>query len=535
MSTGRTSGTTATRPEFDRPPGASERKFAVAAFVAYVIVVAGLAALHEPWFDELQAWRIAIDSDTLTELVHNRRYEGHPILWFLVLRTVGLVSRQWHAVVAIHVAIASATAWLVLRHAPLPRLVRLLILAGYFFAYEYTAVVRGYGLGVLLAFGACVAWSATPRRTWTTIVCLVLLANTSALGLVLAIAFVPAVLLDSLIADGAGWWRRREAWYRTGVVASASLVGVLAVAVQLRPPPEAPFKSAGITDTTAPLWLAGRTLTLPARAFAPIPSSSADGVVWGGWAFEPSSRIETLVAIAAALLVVLLTIHVLWRHHVALLLWLTALTGLMLFFGLFYFGGIRHYGYIVIAFVCALWLAAGRSSSGEWRSGTALTRSQWVALVLLLAPMPIATVQVAAGDLSGEFSDARAVAALLRQPRFSAMPLVGLARPWSQSVAALLDRPVHFPAERRASTWVNLGQERDTRSMDEKTDRVVRELGGDSRCDIIVLASDEHVPSAWLLARSHLLYRNARRPMSGHRITVWQVRLEEGECHPGGQ
>jgi hypothetical protein len=39
-----------------------------------------LLAHHEMWRNELQAWLLARDSDSLAELWRNTRYEEHPLL-----------------------------------------------------------------------------------------------------------------------------------------------------------------------------------------------------------------------------------------------------------------------------------------------------------------------------------------------------------------------------------------------------------------------------------------------------------------------
>ena len=60
------------------PPTEESPRFVwtvLAIFTAFVSIV---SAFHEPWKDETQAWRLAIDSDGIRQLAHNARYEGHP-------------------------------------------------------------------------------------------------------------------------------------------------------------------------------------------------------------------------------------------------------------------------------------------------------------------------------------------------------------------------------------------------------------------------------------------------------------------------
>src|SRR4051812_40575150 len=54
------------------------------ALAAWCALVAWVLPLHEPWFDEAQAWLIARDA-TLWEILGRMSYEGSPPLWHLLL------------------------------------------------------------------------------------------------------------------------------------------------------------------------------------------------------------------------------------------------------------------------------------------------------------------------------------------------------------------------------------------------------------------------------------------------------------------
>jgi len=48
-----------------------DRRFDRVVFALYAACVAVMSALHEPWKDETQSWRMAIDSDGVAALVRN--------------------------------------------------------------------------------------------------------------------------------------------------------------------------------------------------------------------------------------------------------------------------------------------------------------------------------------------------------------------------------------------------------------------------------------------------------------------------------
>src|SRR5215218_5822578 len=273
-------------------PGAREAfpRFETAVLVAYALLVSVVSALHEPWKDETQAWRMAIDSHGLAELVRNARYEGHPLLFHVMLQAAGLVSRSWWAAVVMHVVVACVAAWLVLRYAPFTRLQKVLLVFSYWSAYEYSVVVRPYGLGMMLAFAACIAWLAPRRRVVWTIVCLLLLANTTAMGTLLAMALAAAFAFDWAWPDDVT--RRPNprtlAMAGVAVVASALVVLYLAVA-EIRPPADAGYQ--GEARATHSLWDIASIPTFELRALYPVVLAN-DGVQWNRWILKPESRYE---------------------------------------------------------------------------------------------------------------------------------------------------------------------------------------------------------------------------------------------------
>src|SRR2546425_5327402 len=52
--------------------------------VFFVIAIIGIVN-HEMWRDEFHCWLIARDAHSLAQLYRNTRYDGHPILWYLLL------------------------------------------------------------------------------------------------------------------------------------------------------------------------------------------------------------------------------------------------------------------------------------------------------------------------------------------------------------------------------------------------------------------------------------------------------------------
>ncbi len=160
--------------------------------VASLVTALGLRA-HAMWFDELQAWNIARASHSLGDLYTNLRYEGHPILWYLPLYALTRFTGNPHSMQVVQWAVATGTFALVLFRAPFSVPMRVAVIAGYCFAFEYGVITRSYGLSALLVIAALVLLGRSrPSWAWGGTM-LVLLAWTSLPGAVLAIAIAVAV------------------------------------------------------------------------------------------------------------------------------------------------------------------------------------------------------------------------------------------------------------------------------------------------------------------------------------------------------
>jgi hypothetical protein len=505
-------------------PPPPDRAFALVALLVFAGITTILSTWHEPWFDELQAWRIALDSESLTELALNASYEGHPLLPYLLLRALGLVSRSWPPVVIAHVMIACANAWIVLRYAPFTRLHRLLIIFGYYFVFEYAVIVRFYGLGMLCGLAACAAWCAPRRRVALTAVLLLILANTSAVGLALALALACGFLLDAAEDWPEGKWSPRA----RALAMTAGVLVVMVIAITLAWPMMPPATSSyrgGTGDRVRQIWFVAQSIALPAKAFLPFAYTSVKGsVTWNEWPFG-STRTQLIVADLVAVAIILAGGLVVARRRSALVIWAIAVGGYYAFFTFLHLGSTRHHGHIVVAFIAAAWLAHARPSS-RWTPSLArvmrrLEPARALVLTVLLLPMIGAAWQLARADRDQQFSSGPQVVALLRRQHLIDLPIVVEAAWMSMPVAALLDRPIFIPREHRATTWASNRFIRIGESDDVVFDSTVRALLI-QHCRVVVLTSNHlHGFSPWLKPKVERISPPGPRPMSSPRVDVW--------------
>ena len=82
----------------------------------FLIVATITMCYHELWRDEYQAWLIASNSNSLSNLFQNSKYEGHPIAWFWLLYIGAKISPLPDFMRIIHLGIAAATVWLIVQY-----------------------------------------------------------------------------------------------------------------------------------------------------------------------------------------------------------------------------------------------------------------------------------------------------------------------------------------------------------------------------------------------------------------------------------
>jgi hypothetical protein len=125
-----------------------------------------LTTLHRPWLDEWQALQLAAQSPHLSDLMFNLRYEGHPPLWYLLLRGLAQVTPdQALALPLAALAIAVPVQLTILFGAPFNRSERLMLALSEFVLFEYLTISRSMTLGIALMIAVVALWKH-PRLVW---------------------------------------------------------------------------------------------------------------------------------------------------------------------------------------------------------------------------------------------------------------------------------------------------------------------------------------------------------------------------------
>jgi hypothetical protein len=171
-------------------------------WAVHSLLVAVLVWRHEPWRDELQAWSIAMATDTPWGLFPNTRLEGRPPGWQLLLWPFAQITTSVRVLQLVAFIVGVVAAWWWLRLASLAWWLKALVMFGFLFTGGYFVHARDY----VLSFMLLVLSVAVYRRHgvgWLLAVMLCLLAFANAFSLAMAAAFVAAAWLG----DAAAAWR----------------------------------------------------------------------------------------------------------------------------------------------------------------------------------------------------------------------------------------------------------------------------------------------------------------------------------------
>lgn len=377
-----------------------------------VFLVVGLlrATRHEMWRDEMNAWLTVRDSASLAELIGNLAYGGHPALWYLCLKALHVIFGSPWSMQVFAVGVAATAVFVMARWSPFSAAEKVLLATGYFVCYEYAIVARNYGLGMLLGFAICAIWPARRERWFALCLLLALLAQTSALGLVLTVALLTVLTFDAPPERRIGPW-----WLGTAAV----LVSIVLSVATILPPADSGFATQWYVRHDAARW--SRIAQAFRDAFTPLPPIGLSS--WGrNLANEPSWR---TAATLFALLTTGITGAAFARHKQALWLLLLGMSGTAALLYLKLDGSIRHHGYLFLVFAMAHWLHRNCESpraSGEYRIVVSSAARMAFSAVLLVHVMGGLSISIS--DWRHPFSMARTTASYLETQQLAAEPVV---------------------------------------------------------------------------------------------------------------
>jgi hypothetical protein len=148
------------------------------ALLAYSVILLAATAVHTFWRDESECWLIARASSSLSSLLHNTRYQGHPPLWYFILYVITRMTWnvEW---MKLPNFISAVVAAILIMRAKGPHLaIRLGLVFSYYMLFEYGVIARNYMIGIALLLSAVTLM----KRKQSAIIPIVILLSMAALS-----------------------------------------------------------------------------------------------------------------------------------------------------------------------------------------------------------------------------------------------------------------------------------------------------------------------------------------------------------------
>ena len=381
---------------------------------------------HELWLDEAHHWLLARDSHSLIELWTNTRYEGHPIVWNLILYVITLFTNDPLWMQIVHWLLAVTAAALLMCYSPFPRYFNILFIFGYFTFYEYAIISRNYSI-LLIAFILCLK-NYSVRRYVPLGVSLLFLANTHLFGLILSLFFIIII------------YSKNEFTWSRGVSLGALIfiAGIIASILQIRPPSDSPFNPDlhAVFSTIS----INRFLAIFVRAFTPVP----DFFNYHFWNSNLITAISKGLAAVTSVAIILVALRILIQRPKIALFFFGFTFSIALVIASLYPASVvqatRHFGVVYIVFIGCLWLMKDdpeRKSRFRFN-----TRIQRILITALLCIQVLAGICCWYYDVKRPFTEARNVITYLKQNKLASLPVLTFHGP-IPTISCYLERPTY--------------------------------------------------------------------------------------------
>lgn len=119
--------------------------YSLICFIWLIVIIFGIYH-HEIWRDEMRALSIAITSPSFFQLPHYLQNEGHPILWYLLLKIGYSICHSTSVLTILSFIFSFGICVLILFKSPFNLVIKVVLIFGYYCIYEYGINCRNYGI-----------------------------------------------------------------------------------------------------------------------------------------------------------------------------------------------------------------------------------------------------------------------------------------------------------------------------------------------------------------------------------------------------
>ena len=440
-------------------------------FLVFVVVTLTGTLCHEMWRDELQVWLLTRNSHSLAELLHNTRYEGHPILWHILVYPFSHMGNNMLWMSFLNLVIAWAFFYLLAFYSPFNPLQKILTALGYFLVFEYTVLARNYAIEILLLFILCILY-ARERKNWLVIAgVLWLLCQTNIFGVFFALGFT-ALFLSAMY----------------GKTGNRQLLGLLLIlfsglalaAFQVIPPADTGY-SVGWHFTYLPNFF--KAFTTVFKSYVPIPEP-----VYGFWNSHLIMDKTTKLLLTLVFLGII-SLRFMKKRDLLAFFWICNMM-VWIFFYSKHYGTIRHHGHVYIIFLICLWLEpyVPIRPLGIRRLEKVNINPVFNAFVVVIFGIQAAVGSYAIfRDCRDPFSQSKRAAEYIRANHLDRYTIVGDKDFVAMPLSAFLEKPIFYPSRMEFGTYVKWDNKRRYSAPLSEVLSSTRKLATDRQQDILLV------------------------------------------------
>ena len=153
---------------------------------------------HEFWRDEIYSWHLGSESLDLKRFVSNMRTgAGHPYLWFTMLYFIShFITQNPESMKILHLVISTISVFLILKYAPFNKIIKVMLVFGYFFFYEYSIISRNYALGVLCIVIFCILYKNKYKNILPITIVLFFMGQANLYSFIISIALFLMLIIE---------------------------------------------------------------------------------------------------------------------------------------------------------------------------------------------------------------------------------------------------------------------------------------------------------------------------------------------------
>lgn len=363
----------------------NEKKAHITLFSIFLLLSFSLLFFHELWRDELHTLIVINESNSLMDIFKNTRYDGHPLLWYYIVyvfKGVSLFSYQ-----IVHWMISIFGIGIFYFNSKIDIKWKTLIIFGYFFTYEYNIIFRNYSLGVLFLFLSIFAYEKK-RFSWI-VLFLFLAFQANFFALLIGIFFWLYILINH--------FKFKEIkFYVYSIILFCGFLLYVVSALFLAkdhyiPNADLHFNIGTLSDFFKTFGM----------AYINIPNINIH--FWNSYILNPTGQFFIGIICYISVLFYLI------KFKKTFLFFIVSTTVIQLFFGVKYYGYLRHFGHLYIVFIITLWL-----NSIEYEKVNYNFKKNKIIVFILLTQI-YATIVSYYYEFSYKFSDSQSFSKFVKE------------------------------------------------------------------------------------------------------------------------